>query len=254
MQTFSQRECVDSLYAKVLLGTSLVHESKPDSNWIVIETLYNMAGNWFWYQNESYYRIFYSPETPESINNVVNNNSVKWYQGQMIIHESQLSKTRKDSFVIEDYYFHDTLWITVSWQDYLNKKPNLIEITNLDWLYYYKFDSNGFLKEKWGSDNEYGKVKTVFNRSGNLILCTEYDYCRLLLIHDCDNSNSFITGFQLADNLPLNYAAEAVFHGNHKEYYDSGMLKVIGYYEKGEKTGHWIFYDEDGEIINLVDY
>ncbi len=39
-------------------------------------------------------------------------------------------------------------------------------------------------------------------------------------------------------------------HGDAEFYYPTGRIKIQGKYKKGKKRGKWIFFDENGEIIN----
>lgn len=51
------------------------------------------------------------------------------------------------------------------------------------------------------------------------------------------------------------------YTGRYKEYYDDGILKLIGYYsdgkdglDKGTKIGTWYYYDTKGKLKKAIDY
>jgi len=43
-------------------------------------------------------------------------------------------------------------------------------------------------------------------------------------------------------------------HGLRKTYYVNGQLRYMGYYNNGKMEGEWIFYDENGKVLNKVKY
>lgn len=47
---------------------------------------------------------------------------------------------------------------------------------------------------------------------------------------------------------------EGVLHGDYKEFYPDGTLKVDGRYRKGRKSGTWKYYDENGSLTEKVKY
>jgi antitoxin component YwqK of YwqJK toxin-antitoxin module len=51
----------------------------------------------------------------------------------------------------------------------------------------------------------------------------------------------------------LNYL-KGLKNGHSVVFYPNGKTRYLGEYKDDIKTGHWIFYDETGEITNEEDY
>jgi hypothetical protein len=47
------------------------------------------------------------------------------------------------------------------------------------------------------------------------------------------------------------YKKDGVHEGNYKSFYPTGILKCTGQYEKGQKNGQWVWYDDNGLIETI---
>ena len=43
-------------------------------------------------------------------------------------------------------------------------------------------------------------------------------------------------------------------HGDYKEYYDNGEVKIKGQYKKDHKEGTWKFYAENGKLLQKIKF
>jgi hypothetical protein len=46
----------------------------------------------------------------------------------------------------------------------------------------------------------------------------------------------------------------SINHGKYYEWYLNDKIAVVGEYTRGKKTGHWVEYDEEGNVTDQFDY
>jgi len=63
------------------------------------------------------------------------------------------------------------------------------------------------------------------------------------------NAKSYTTNFKNGNTHRIVGLKNGLKHGNYKEFYPNGILKISGKYRKGKQTSTWRAYNEKGELV-----
>ena len=56
--------------------------------------------------------------------------------------------------------------------------------------------------------------------------------------------------FNETGNLVYNFKIyKSLYHDEYKAFFDNGQKKIIGQYSKGFKTGLWLEFDDEGNVV-----
>lgn len=116
-------------------------------------------------------------------------------------------------------------------------------------IVYAKFISpeNDEIIEWNGPPLEVGSIKKVYNSSNKLIQTEEltHDYKIKIISYHYNGKikNKYTKGFM-----------DDWYYDEFIEYYENDQIKMKGKYEEIWKIGNWIWYNNDGTIINTIKY
>jgi antitoxin component YwqK of YwqJK toxin-antitoxin module len=114
------------------------------------------------------------------------------------------------------------------------------------YIYYLNDSINQRVSFNYTNDNHEELIKYVYYDNGQLKSKS--------IIKPYLNIDSLYTSNELMQNLLIvKQKLVWVNHGVYEELFENGNKKILGQYIMGVKTGTWTYYNQNGDILIIVD-